>query len=48
MGRAIKATGIYSLADQIDAWSSFFGQIIPHWIENNEFPPADDYWTRVR
>jgi transcriptional regulator with XRE-family HTH domain len=47
-GRAMKATAMYSLADQVDAWSSFFGQVIPYWIEKNEFPAADDYWIRIR
>lgn len=46
--RPIKATGTYTLHDQVDAWQSFFGQIVPHWIQTNQFLEEDDYWKQVQ
>lgn len=48
IGRPVRATGTYSLHDQIDAWESFFGEVIPHWIEHNELISEDAYWKRIR
>ncbi len=46
--RPVRATGVYSLAEQTDAWESFFGEIIPNWIATKTFLPADSYWVRIR
>jgi transcriptional regulator with XRE-family HTH domain len=46
-GRPIKATGAYSVQDQVDAWQSFFGQVIPHWIEKKKLIAEDEYWKRI-
>lgn len=46
--RPLKATGLYSLDEQIEAWQAFFGDIIPHWIATNEFLQSDPYWEKIR
>jgi transcriptional regulator with XRE-family HTH domain len=46
--RPVRATGVYSLEEQIDAWESFFGEIIPHWVATKKFLAADSYWQRIR
>lgn len=46
--RPVRATGVYSLEEQTDAWESFFGDIIPRWVATKTFIAADSYWVRVR
>jgi len=46
--RPVRATGVYTLEEQTDAWESYFGEVIPHWVAKKAFIPADAYWLRIR
>jgi hypothetical protein len=46
--RPAKATGLYSIEEQVDLWQSFFGEIVPHWIATSELLDSDAYWEKVR
>lgn len=46
--RPVKSTSVYTLEEQIEAWESFFGDVISHWVAKNEFVASDAYWKRVR
>jgi transcriptional regulator with XRE-family HTH domain len=48
ISRPLRATGVYSLDDQLDAWQSFFGDIIEVWLSNGgELPAHDSYWQKA-
>jgi hypothetical protein len=44
----VKPTGVYTMDEQIDAWESYFGEIIPHWIEKSDLSAPDPHWERIR
>ncbi len=46
--RPILATGVHSLDEQIDAWTSLFGGVVQTWIEEDEMADGDGYWERIR
>jgi transcriptional regulator with XRE-family HTH domain len=46
--RPIKGTGTYTLDDQIDAWQSYFGQVVSNWIDHSHLIEEDDYWKKIR
>jgi transcriptional regulator with XRE-family HTH domain len=48
VSRPIRPTGVYSLEEQMDAWESYFGDVIPHWTATRTFIASDAYWTRIR
>jgi len=48
VSRPIRPTGVYSLEEQTDAWESYFGEVIPHWVTTKTFIASDAYWTRIR
>ena len=48
VSRPVRATGVYSLDEQMDAWESYFGDIIPNFIATKTFRDSDAYWVRIR
>lgn len=46
--RSVRPTAVYTIDTQIDAWESFYSEIIPHWIERSELSATDPYWQRIR
>jgi transcriptional regulator with XRE-family HTH domain len=48
VSRPMRATGVFSIEQQVDAWESFFGEVIPHWLATRSFISEDGYWTRIR